>query len=71
MSPPHARKTQSLSQQDTESTQIRGVPKSVFSGSQFRGDNGGGEEGRSRKKGGRKWGPKAQSRSSDSGTPII
>ena len=30
-----------------KSTQIRGVPKSDFSGSQKRGDKGGGEEGRS------------------------
>ena len=30
-----------------KSTQIRGVPKSEFSGSQKRGDKGGGEEGRS------------------------
>ena len=30
-----------------KSTQIRGVPKSEFSGSQKMGENGGGEEGRS------------------------
>ena len=38
-----------------KSTQIRGVPKSDFSGSQKRGDKGGGEEGRSGGRVNRPW----------------